>query len=100
MLVKYYISLSINTDLWGLVNNAGITGIPVPYHWLEKREIQRILDVNLMGTIEVTNVFFPLIRRAKGRIVNVSSATAVLPLRLGGYSISKMGVEGFSDGMR
>ncbi|XP_071789066.1 retinol dehydrogenase 7-like [Asterias amurensis] len=86
--------------LWGLVNNAGIAGIPVPYHWTEKREIQRVLDVNLMGTIEVTNEFFPLIRQAKGRIVNVSSAAAVMPTAIGGYSISKLGVEAFSDALR
>ncbi|XP_038076617.1 retinol dehydrogenase 7-like [Patiria miniata] len=86
--------------LWGLVNNAGVTGSPGPFHWHKKREIQRILDVNLMGTIEVTNVFFPLIRQGRGRIVNVSSATALLPMRAGGYSISKIGVEAFSDTMR
>ncbi len=86
--------------LWGLVNNAGIAGIPAPYHWLKKQEIQRVLDVNLMGTIEVTNEFFPLIRRAKGRIVNVASTMAVLPAATGGYSISKIGVEAFSDALR
>ena len=67
---------------------------------MEKREIQRVLDVNLMGTIEVTNEFFPLIRQAKGRIVNVSSGSAVMPMTIGGYSISKIGVEAFSDALR
>ncbi|XP_030836458.1 retinol dehydrogenase 7-like [Strongylocentrotus purpuratus] len=86
--------------LWGLVNNAGVTGNIGPIHWHKKREIQRILDVNLMGTIEVTNVFFPLIRQGQGRIVNVSSALALLPAMVGGYSISKIGVEAFSDTMR
>ncbi|XP_038076618.1 retinol dehydrogenase 7-like [Patiria miniata] len=86
--------------LWGLVNNAGVTGNIGPIHWHKKCEIQRILDVNLMGTIEVTNVFFPLIRQGRGRIVNVSSALALLPAMVGGYSISKIGVEAFSDTMR
>ena len=97
---NWIIVFFLDVGLWGLVNNAGIAGIPVPYHWMEKREIQRVLDVNLMGTIEVTNEFFPLIRQAKGRIVNVSSGSAVMPMTIGGYSISKIGVEAFSDALR
>ncbi|XP_022084451.1 retinol dehydrogenase 3-like [Acanthaster planci] len=86
--------------LWGLINNAGVPGNPVPYHWLKKREMQHILDVNLMGTVEVTNIFFPLLRQAQGRIINLSSATAVFPIRAGAYSMSKIGVDAFSDIMR
>ena len=44
---------------------------------------QRVIDVNLMGLIRVTKAFLPLIRRAKGRVVNISSVSGKLP----GYRI-------------
>ena len=40
---------------------------------------QRVIDVNLMGLIRVTKAFLPLIRRAKGRVVNISSLAGKLP---------------------
>ena len=36
---------------------------------------RQVLDVNLFGRIRVTKTFLPLIRRSKGRIVNMSSVT-------------------------
>jgi len=34
---------------------------------------RKVLDVNLLGLVDVTKTFLPLIRLAKGRIVNMSS---------------------------
>ncbi|XP_029450713.1 retinol dehydrogenase 7-like isoform X2 [Rhinatrema bivittatum] len=86
--------------LWGLVNNAGIL-IPVaPNEWLIKDDFLKILNVNLVGVIDVTLPLLPLIRKAKGRIVNVSSIAGRLALCGGGYCISKYGVEAFSDSLR
>nr|XP_033794932.1 retinol dehydrogenase 7-like [Geotrypetes seraphini] len=86
--------------LWGLVNNAGIL-IPVaPNEWLTKNDFLKILNVNLLGLIDVTLSLLPLIRKAKGRIINVSSIAGRLALCGGGYCISKYGVEAFSDSLR
>ena len=63
--------------------------------------IIQVLSVNLFGTIHVTKAFLPLIRKSKGRIVNVSSivSRAAQPF-IGPYCISKSGVEAFSEVLR
>uniref|UniRef100_A0A3Q1MPA9 Retinol dehydrogenase 16-like n=1 Tax=Bos taurus TaxID=9913 RepID=A0A3Q1MPA9_BOVIN len=74
--------------LWGLVNNAGICTPMAPNEWLTKQDFVKVLDVNLLGVIDVTLSLLSLVRKARGRVVNVSSV-------LGRY-----GVEAFSDSLR
>ncbi|XP_027247977.1 retinol dehydrogenase 7 [Cricetulus griseus] len=89
-----------NRGLWGLVNNAGIS-IPLgPNEWLNKKDFAKVLDVNLLGLIEVTLNMLPSVRKARGRVVNVSSVLGRVSLSGGGYCISKYGVEAFSDSLR
>ncbi|XP_073863320.1 17-beta-hydroxysteroid dehydrogenase type 6 isoform X3 [Macaca fascicularis] len=59
-----------------------------------------ILKVNLIGVIQVTLSMLPLVRRARGRIVNVSSILVRVAFFAGVYCISKYGVEAFSDILR
>ncbi|XP_075810375.1 retinol dehydrogenase 16-like [Microtus pennsylvanicus] len=89
-----------NRGLWGLVNNAGISIPSGLNEWMNKEDFAKILDVNLLGVIEVTLSMLPLVRKAKGRVVNVSSILGRLCLFGGGYCISKYGVEAFSDSLR
>ncbi|XP_056653804.1 LOW QUALITY PROTEIN: retinol dehydrogenase 16 [Monodelphis domestica] len=89
-----------NKGLWGLVNNAGISMPTAPNDWLTKEDFLRVINVNLIGLIEVTLSLLSLVRKAKGRIVNVSSIMGRLSLFGGGYCISKYGVEAFSDSLR
>ncbi|XP_055552784.1 retinol dehydrogenase 16-like [Falco cherrug] len=86
--------------LWGLVNNAGISNPTAPNEWLTKDDFVRVLDVNLVGLIEVTLSLLPLVRRARGRVVNVASILGRISCFGGGYCISKFGVEAFSDSLR
>lgn len=86
--------------LWGLVNNAGISGHLGPNEWLNKQNIASVLDVNLLGVIEVTLNMLPLVRKARGRVVNTASTMGRMSLIGGGYCISKYGVEAFSDSLR
>ncbi|XP_059101579.1 retinol dehydrogenase 16-like [Peromyscus eremicus] len=88
-----------NRGLWGLVNNAGIC-ISSRNEWLTKQDFAKILDVNLLGMIDVTLSMLPLVRKARGRVVNVSSVMGRVSLYGGGYCISKYGVEAFSDSLR
>ncbi|XP_052021006.1 retinol dehydrogenase 7 isoform X1 [Apodemus sylvaticus] len=85
--------------LWGLVNNAGICIFAVN-EWLKKQDFASVLDVNLLGLIDVTLNMLPLVRKARGRVVNISSSMGRVSLIGGGYSISKYGVEAFSDSLR
>nr|XP_045008549.1 retinol dehydrogenase 7-like [Jaculus jaculus] len=86
--------------LWGLVNNAGISVPTAPNEWLTKQDFVNILEVNLLGVIEVTLSMLSLVRKARGRVVNVSSVMGRVSLFGGGYCISKYGVEAFSDSLR
>ncbi|NXH62580.1 RDH16 dehydrogenase, partial [Rhabdornis inornatus] len=86
--------------LWGLVNNAGIAIPTAPNEWLTKEDFVTVLNVNLVGLVEVTLSLLPLLRRARGRVVNVSSVMGRVSFFGGGYCISKYGVEAFSDSLR
>uniref|UniRef100_A0A3B3Q9J5 Retinol dehydrogenase 1 n=1 Tax=Paramormyrops kingsleyae TaxID=1676925 RepID=A0A3B3Q9J5_9TELE len=86
--------------LWGLVNNAG-RSIPVgPSEWMQMEDFRNILNVNLFGLIELTLKLLPLLKKARGRVVNVSSVMGRLVLTGGGYCVSKWAVESFSDSLR
>jgi 2-hydroxycyclohexanecarboxyl-CoA dehydrogenase len=83
----------------GLVNNAGITA-PTRFLDIESDEWDRIFDVNVRGVYLVTRRVLPsLIERHYGRIVNVSSVSAI---RGGGffggahYSAAKAAVLGLT----
>ncbi|XP_043825022.1 retinol dehydrogenase 16 [Dromiciops gliroides] len=89
-----------NKGLWGLVNNAGTAMPSSPTEWLNKEDFLKVLNVNLLGVIEVTLSLLPLVRKARGRIINVSSVLGRLCLTGGGYCISKYGIEAFSDSLR
>jgi NAD(P)-dependent dehydrogenase (short-subunit alcohol dehydrogenase family) len=84
----------------GLVNNAGlVVGGPLELLPIERLRMQ--LEVNLIGQIAVTQAFLPLIRRATGRIVNMSSISGrVAAPMIGAYAISKFAFEAFSDSLR
>ncbi|KAI6062335.1 Retinol dehydrogenase 16 [Aix galericulata] len=86
--------------LWGLVNNAGIAIPTAPNEWLSKDDFVKVLNVNLVGLVEVTLSFLPLVRRARGRVVNVASVMGRIAFFGGGYCPSKYGVEAFSDSLR
>ncbi|KAM8977536.1 retinol dehydrogenase 7-like [Pelodytes ibericus] len=97
---KWVTQIVGSKGLWGLVNNAGILIPMAPNQWLKKEDFRKILDVNLLGVVDVTLSLLPLIRKAQGRIVNVSSIAGRVTLCGGGYCVSKFGVEAFSDSIR
>ncbi|XP_067404015.1 retinol dehydrogenase 7-like [Emydura macquarii macquarii] len=86
--------------LFGLVNNAGRATPTAPTDWMQIDDFHTILDVNLMGLIEITLKLLPLLKKAKGRVVNVASVMGRLAFLGGGYCLSKWGVEAFSDTLR
>jgi NAD(P)-dependent dehydrogenase (short-subunit alcohol dehydrogenase family) len=63
-----------------LVSNAGM-GISGAAEYTCLSEAKRLFDVNFFGMVSVINHAMPLLKAAKGRIVAVSSAAAVLPCR-------------------
>src|SRR5215213_3561252 len=89
-----------DTPLAGLVNNAGIA-VAAPLEFLPMDRLRQQLEINLIGQAAVTQAFLPALRRARGRVVMVSSigGRVALPL-VGAYNASKFGLEGLSDSLR
>lgn len=86
--------------LRGLVNNAGVT-VPGPLEFLPLDDLRRQLEVNLIGPVAVTQAFLPLVRLAKGRIVNVGSIGGRMSSPfLGAYHASKFALEAVTDSLR
>ncbi len=86
--------------LVALVNNAGIP-CAGPIEFVRVDDVQEAFDVNVFGVIRVTQAFLPLLRKAKGRIVNISSVSGTVahPL-IGPYAATKFALEAISDSLR
>jgi NAD(P)-dependent dehydrogenase (short-subunit alcohol dehydrogenase family) len=79
-----------------LISNAGVL-TPGPLEVLPRDAIRREFDVNVFGALSVVNAFLPALRKARGRIVQVSTWTASLPLPFNGPSgASKAAMEVFA----
>jgi NAD(P)-dependent dehydrogenase (short-subunit alcohol dehydrogenase family) len=75
-----------------LVNNAGIAPV-APLSEATPEHVRQILDVNVVGLIEVTRHALPLLRQTRGTIVNIASVAADQPFaNLSVYSASKAAV--------
>lgn len=68
-----------------LISNAGIL-TPGPLEVLPLAAVRRELEVNVLGALSVMRAFLPALRNARGRIVQVSTWTASLPLPFNGPS--------------
>ncbi|XP_029981643.1 dehydrogenase/reductase SDR family member 9 [Sphaeramia orbicularis] len=86
--------------LWAVVNNAGVAFPSAPHDWLKIDDYKSMLAVNLLGVIDVTLSVLPLIKKAKGRVVNVASVFGRISPFGGAYCVSKYGVEAFNDSLR
>ena len=84
-----------------LVNNAGI--MPIAHFTDESVKLtQRVVSVNLLGTIYGTRLAHQAMRRSgSGHVINVASIAGKLPAAgLATYSASKFGVVGYTDAVR
>jgi|tagenome__1003787_1003787.scaffolds.fasta_scaffold20946813_3 short-subunit dehydrogenase len=64
----------------GLINNAGIIQPFVPVAELDDATIERVLNVNLMGTLHMVRAFLPyLVSRPEAHLANVSSMGGFFP---------------------
>ena len=83
-----------------LVNNAGVA-IAGPLEFLPLDEFRRQIEVNLTGHLAVTQALLPQLRKARGRIVNITSIGGRIAYPFNGpYHASKWGLEALSDSLR
>jgi NAD(P)-dependent dehydrogenase (short-subunit alcohol dehydrogenase family) len=88
------------SGLSGLVNNAGIARAG-PVEFLPLADYRATLEVDLLGAIAVTQAFIPLLRPARGRIINISSVSGMVAAPfMTPYNTSKFALEAFSDAVR
>ncbi|MFU8771974.1 MAG: SDR family oxidoreductase, partial [Anaerolineales bacterium] len=86
--------------LYALVNNAGIA-VSGPIEFIPIDDFRQQFEVNVIGQVAVTQTFLDLLRKAYGRIVNISSISGQIALPfLGPYASSKFALEAISDALR
>jgi NAD(P)-dependent dehydrogenase (short-subunit alcohol dehydrogenase family) len=79
-----------------LINNAGIL-TPGPLEVLPLDAVRHEFEVNVFGALSVMKAFLPALRKARGRIVQISTWTASVPLPFNGPSgASKAAMEVFA----
>ncbi len=65
---------------------------------LDPEQFQKVLNLNLTGTVIPTQVFLhPMVKQGKGSIINFSSMAAFRPMtRVCGYAAAKAGISNFT----
>lgn len=83
-----------------LVNNAGITKDMLLMR-MKKEDFEQVIDVNLIGTFNVTKNVVPyMMKKRKGRIINISSVVGISGnAGQTNYSSSKAGIIGFTKSL-
>ena len=95
-----FIKMETGGKLFGLINNAGI-GRGGALEVTPVKEIQKLMDINVIGLMTVIQAFIPLLRNAKGRIVNIGSTSSLLAFPGASvYSASKFAVRAITDSLR
>src|SRR4051812_14191987 len=93
-------SLLDGSGLDGLVNAAGV-GRVRPVEYMTYDDLQEMFDINVFGQIAVTQAFLPLLRIARGRIVNITSIGAHIAIPFGSLiNASKSAFSVLNDSLR
>jgi NAD(P)-dependent dehydrogenase (short-subunit alcohol dehydrogenase family) len=83
-----------------LVNNAGVV-VAGPLEELDLDRVHEAFEVNVLGTLAVTRALLPLLRRGRGRVVNVGSISAHVPAPfLAPYAASKAALGAMTRALR
>jgi NAD(P)-dependent dehydrogenase (short-subunit alcohol dehydrogenase family) len=86
--------------LAGLVNNAGVV-VGGPIETLDLDSLRNQLEVNVTGQVAVTQAMLPMLRKARGRVVLMSSVGGRMSLPyLSPYHASKFALEAIGDALR
>lgn len=83
-----------------LVNNAGITKDMLLMR-MKKEDFEEVIDVNLVGTFNITKHVIPyMMKQKQGRIINLSSVVGISGnAGQTNYSASKAGIIGFTKSL-
>jgi NAD(P)-dependent dehydrogenase (short-subunit alcohol dehydrogenase family) len=85
---------------WGVVANAGIAA-GGPLSMSDPVAYDRVITVNLLGSVRTVRAFLPQILETKGYVLQVASLAALLPTPfMSAYCASKSGAEAFALSLR
>jgi len=94
------LKLSLPERLDAIVNNAGIV-VSGPMETVSPDEWRKQLEINVIGQLAVTQAALPSLRKARGRVVFISSVNGRLSMPLiGAYAASKFALEAAADALR
>ena len=95
------VAAAADWDLDVLINNAG-AGQTGPMADVPIARVRRLFDVNVFGTLAVTQAVLPkMVARGSGRIIIMSSISGVLSApAFGPYSMTKHALEAMGKAMR
>jgi NAD(P)-dependent dehydrogenase (short-subunit alcohol dehydrogenase family) len=79
-----------------LINNAGISNDPTPFHKMTDDQWMSLMNTNLIGTFRTTKAVLPIMmEKNRGSIVNISSLQgirSIVNVPLSVYGVTKAGV--------
>lgn len=89
-----------DAGLYAVVNCAGITSSG-PLESCTRGELLHLFDVNVAGPMAVSRAVLPLLRRGRGRIVNIGSTSGEIPGSFSGaYCGTKFALDAMHDVLR
>lgn len=84
-----------------LVNNAGYAGNSGVIEAAHMGDYRNTFEVNFWGPLQVAQACMPLLRKARGRIINTTSASVYLTIPMGSsYPVAKAALKSLSNHMR
>lgn len=89
-----------SNELTGLVNMAGII-VEGPLEAISPAALRRQLDINVVGPFALTQALLPLLKQARGKVVNIGAISAHLTVPFyGPIAASKSALASLNDAMR
>jgi NAD(P)-dependent dehydrogenase (short-subunit alcohol dehydrogenase family) len=87
-------------QLSGLVNMAGVI-VEGPLEAIPPADLRRQLEINVVGPFAVTQALLPLLKQARGKVVNIGAISAHLTVPFyGPVAASKSALASLNDAMR
>ncbi len=85
-----------------VINFAGIHSMGSLIEGDIVKTVERMVDINVLGMVRINRVFFDMVKKGNGRIINCSSECGWMKAQPfnGPYAMTKYAVEGYTDSLR